>query len=292
MKKPNIYLLPLLIACLFAGLKVNAQSYFNNPISQYYRNPYLWNGAYAGAKQTPFVYGLVNRSWIGFDGAPTLVMLTGDLSFGKNSGAGLQVVSDKSGALQRTIAKLNYSYKVVMSEAENLRLGIGVSAFRERLSNDMVSNNGQFDQTVKSFNDNGWDVDGEFGAVYENSNFSFGASFFNLRTAMKNLENRPTDLPVIQLVSSYRFDLENQLALKPLASFKHFMNSKNLLTAGCQLEYDKVFHASAMYQTNGSVLGGLGVGLKDLGEVNFFYATNNKQGYGQQYEIALGIHIK
>jgi type IX secretion system PorP/SprF family membrane protein len=269
-----------------------AQSYFNNPVSQYFRNQYLWNGAYAGAKAKPFVYGLVNKSWTGFDGAPTLVMLTGDLSFGKNSGAGLQFVSDKSGSLQRTIAKFNYSYKVVMSETENLRLGIGLSGFKERLSSEVTSNNGQFDPTVKSFNDRSWEVDGEFGAVYENSNFSFGASFFNLRTALKNLESRPTDLPVIQLVTSYKFDLQNDLGLKPLASFRHYMNSKNLLTAGAQLEYDKTFHASAMYQTNGSVLGGLGVMLKELGEVNFFYSGNNSQGYGQQYEVALGIHIK
>lgn len=291
MKKAVIYILPL-VALLLAGLSSGAQSYFNNPLSQYYRNSYLWNGAYAGAKDKPFIYGLVNKSWTGFDGAPSLVMLTGDVSFGKSSGAGVQFVSDKAGALQRTIAKLNYSYKVEMSETERLRLGIGLSAFKERLSSGMVSGYGQFDETIKSFNERSWDFDGEFGAVYENNQFSFGASFFNLRTSLKNLENRPTDLATIQLVASYGFELDTQLELKPLASFRHYMNNKNLFAGGAQLEYDKLFHTSVMYQTNGAILAGAGVVVKELGEVNFFYGGNNRQSYGQQYEVALGIHLK
>lgn len=289
----NIYIKITLVVSLFCGQIASAQTYTNNPISQYFRNGYLWNAAYAGAKETPSLYALINRSWIGFDGAPTLINLAGNFAISTNSGAGLQISTDKAGALQRMAARLNYSYKLLFSETEHLHLGIGINTYRERLNSDLVgSDPGAVDPVLKSFNEKSIYVDGEFGAVYENKHLSFGASFVNFRRSVQKEQNRPTDMPIMQMMGSYTIELENELNLRPLASFKHYINNKNLFAAGCELAYEKTFHVSLLYQNTGSILGGLGLSLKDVGEINFAYGSNNKNGYGQQYEVGLGVNLK
>lgn len=292
MKKIIFYSILLLVNIAFYQ-SVKAQSYFNNPISQYYQDRFLWNAAYAGANDYAHIYQLLNKSWIGFDGAPTLFMMAADTRFGKNSGVGAQVISDKSGVLQRTTAKLSYSYKVKLDDKQLLRFGIAASMYRERLDESAyINSNGQADANVKTFNGKGWMADGDAGVVYENERFSFGAAATNLRKIFEKGNDQQSDLQTFQLNAAYTIQLEGDMHIQPLVSYKHFLNSKDLFLGGAQFEYEKMFHASLLYQNTGSVQGGIGVPVKEIGEVNFFYGSNNRQGYGQQYEIALGIHIK
>ncbi|RXK82941.1 PorP/SprF family type IX secretion system membrane protein [Filimonas effusa] len=292
MKNKILYTI-LLVGSLVCARSSNAQSYFNNPISQYFQNRFLWNAAYAGANNYAHLYQLMNKSWIGFDGAPSLFMMTGDMRFGANSGAGLQVISDKSGLLRRTTGRLAYSYVVKMDEQQRLRLGIAASMYRERLDESAyINNQGQVDPNVKTFNDKGWTADGDFGAVYEYEQFSIGASATNLRKIFSKDENRLSDIQLFQFNAAYNFILEGDMSIQPLASFKRFSNNDNIFTGGAQFNYEKVFHASLLYQTTGSVQAGIGVPVKEMGEVNFFYGGNNRRGYGKQYEVALSIHIK
>lgn len=292
MKSKILYTM-LLMSCLLAGRSLNAQSYFNNPISQYFQNRFLWNAAYAGSNEYAHLYQLMNRSWIGFDGAPTLFMMTGDMHFGENSGAGLQLISDKSGLLRRTTGRVAYSYVVKMDDKQRLRLGIAASMYRERLDESAyINNQGQVDPNVKTFNDKGWTADGDFGAVYEYDRFSIGVSATNLRKIFSKDENRLSDIQLFQINTSYNFALEGDMNLQPLASFKRYSNDDNIFTGGAQFTYEKAFHASLLYQSTGSIQAGVGVPLKEMGEVNFFYGGNNRRGYGKQYEVALSIHFK
>ncbi|MGN6292979.1 MAG: PorP/SprF family type IX secretion system membrane protein [Chitinophagaceae bacterium] len=288
----STYICIVMLTCLLTGYAASAQTYTNNPISQYYRHGYLWNGAYAGASKKPVLYGLANRSWIGFDGAPTVITFAGDLGFSTHSGAGVLVSSNKAGALQRVNARFNYSYRLDFSETQKLRMGVGLNTYRERLNMAAMGSDGAIDPAVRAFNEKGVYIDGEFGAVYENKKFTFAGSLMNLRRAVQKESIRPSDLPIFQLMASYSFAAEENINLKPLASFKHFINQKNLFAGGLQMEYEKVFHASLLYQSTGSVLGMLGVTVKDMGELNIGYGSNNKDGYGQQWEVGLLFRLK
>lgn len=288
----NFYICIVMLSCLFTGYSASAQTYTNNPISQYYRHGYLWNGAYAGASKKPVLYGLANRSWIGFDGAPTLITFAGDFGFSTRSGVGLVVSSNKAGALQRVSARFNYSYRIDFNETQKLRLGVGLNTYRERLNNEVLGNDGAIDPAVRAFNEKGVYLDGEFGAVYESKQFTFAGSLLNIRRAVQKESIRPSDLPIFQLMSSYSFAVEEDINLKPLVSFKHFINQKDLFAGGLQLEYEKTFHASLLYQNTGSLQGMLGVTVKDMGEVNVGYGSNNKDGYGQQWEVGVLFKLK
>lgn len=290
MKKYIVWM--VITGCVAITLPGNAQLYYNNPVARFYRNNYLANPAFAGSRDQAFLYALVNRSWIGFDGAPTLIQFSGDLPFGSNSGAGLQVASDKSGVLQRTYAKLSYAYKIKLGgETERLKLGFSFSTYRQQLDNTAVTDGGVIDPAAKAFNDQDWHVDGDFGAAYETGGFQFSATAFNLRRWFPDFNNQPTDLETVTLMTSYAFHTSNNIELKPLLSARFFTKSNWVAAAGGQFTYDHLVHASAIWQNTGSVCGTIGFMLKQLGEVNFSYATNNKQGYGHQYEVGLGVAI-
>ena len=284
----------LLVAALAAAsLPAAAQRYFNNPISQYYRDGYLWNPALAGNEGTR-IYGLLNKSWIGFEGAPRQINIAGDMKIGESSGAGIQLISDKSGVFQRYMGAVSYAYVARLSEVNRLRIGGDLSFYQERLDNSALTSEGQVDLSGKSFNDKGMEFNGDLGAVFEGSRLSLGVTAYNLRSYLEKAGERSADIAIGQALASYKFKCgdDEKITLQPMMAYKIYYKHSDILTAAMQLEYEEVFHVGVYWQNTGNAMGGLGLMLKDMGEINFFYSGKNKQGYNQQYEVGLKLKIK
>ncbi len=285
----NIATVCLAVLLSASGIKAQQQSY--TPVSQYFQNGYLWNPAYAGSKEHTSVYALINNSWIGFDGAPVLAMVSVDMPFGNFSGAGFRFISDKSGLLQRTSGNVDYSFTVKMNEDQRLRLGITGSVYKEQL-NTSAYINGVYDPAVASFAQKGWQFESNFGAVYEHKKFSAGVAVYNLIHNLQKGGSGQSDYAVANFMVSNKFVLANKdMSIKPMVSYRVYSNVEGLLDIGAQFEYDHIFHASLIWRNNSSIGGGLGVILKNVGQLNAYYFSNNKYGYGQQYEIGLGIPV-
>jgi type IX secretion system PorP/SprF family membrane protein len=294
MKKRNTnlyryYLLALALCFVFSS---NAQQYSATPVAQYYRNGYLWNPAYAGSKDHPSVYALLNNSWIGFDGAPVLGMISGDMAFGGHSGIGLKIISDKTGLLQRTVATLDYSFIVPLNASRRLRLGISAGSFSQRISQAGAS--GAADPMVMSFNSQKTLFDGSIGAVYEDKQFTLAAAVYNLRTGYFTKEaSAQGNIPKLNVMASWSILVtgDDSTSIKPLVSYRAFSNGGGLFTAGIQLERNRLFNASLLWQDTGNLVGSVGLRIARLGEINVSYSGNNKYGYGQLYEIGLGVGL-
>ncbi|MFT3824933.1 MAG: PorP/SprF family type IX secretion system membrane protein [Chitinophagaceae bacterium] len=292
MKKNTLYIIATLLGLsLLTTMPVMAQRFFTNPVSQYYRDGFLWNPAQAGQENTR-IYALLNKSWAGFEGAPRQISLAGDMKVNESSGAGIQFVSDKSGILQRNMGSVSYAYGIKFSEDEQLRMGLSLSFYKERLDNSALTSGGQVDETVKNFNGKGIQFDGDFGVSYEGKQLKFGAAAYNLSNVLKSSDKRSTDLALAQVQAAYRFECEEKMTLQPMVAYKMFYKQDNIFTAGMQYEYENVFHASVYWQSTGSAMGGVGVMLKEYGELNFFYSGANKFGYNKQYEVGLKVKLK
>jgi type IX secretion system PorP/SprF family membrane protein len=280
------YCLVLLAVWLCSA--IHAQQYSSDPVGQYYRNGYLWNPAYAGSKDHPSVYALLNNSWIGFDGAPTLAILAGDMAFGRNSGIGLKLISDRSGLLQRTTATLDYSFILRLDNEKRLRIGISAGTFTQRLNNTP----GAVDPLVYTFNAQKTTVDGSLGGVYENKNFTFSGAWYNLRNTFQKNGYAQVNVATTNFMISWRFKVaSDSTSIKPLVAYKSFSAGGGLFAVGAQLERNKIFNTSLLWQNTGSVIGSIGLRIAKIGEVNFSYASNNRYGYGQLYEIGFGIGL-
>lgn len=285
-----------IILLLLSGIgffqQILCQQHYNIPVSQYFANRYLANPAFAGSHTSPYVYALANRSWLGFEGAPVLVQFTGDMAFTKHAAGGIQLLSDNANELQRMLARLSYAYTIhTGGEKESLKLGFSLSTYRERITNSEPD--GVIDPSVKALNETSWRFDGDFGAVYSSDHFFASATVFNLnRWYSKLLSKQPVDLETLSIMTGYTFDTDNEISIQPLAAAKFYTRTHWLLRAGGEFNYDKKLQVSLLWQNNQSIYGSIRLPLKETGEVNFSYGSGNKQGYGQLFEVGLGVHLK
>lgn len=138
MIRKNIYILLLVFT---AAVSSGQQA----PVSdQYVLNPVLINPAYTGARGVLNIAGLYRRQWVGVEGAPQTIMLTGDtpLPDGKNS-IGMYILRDRIGVTRETAVSALYSYRIEAGEGD-LYFGLraGIIATRTKWSDLIVLDNG------------------------------------------------------------------------------------------------------------------------------------------------------
>jgi type IX secretion system PorP/SprF family membrane protein len=281
-----------LVMMTAAVIPASAQFSFNNAISQYYRDGYLWNPALAGNQHTRF-FALRNGSWSGFDGSSVLYGLAADFDFHENMGAGIHLASFSSGIIRRYAGALSYSYKIPVSEKGYFRIGGDLSFFKGHLDTKDIGYGGQADPEAVAFNDRGVRFNGDTGAWFEANGFSAGATGYNLGSVFKKSADRLSDIETAELMAAYKIRFSNKdFSLQPLVSYKVFYAADDIFTAAAQLDYRQLFYTSLYWESTGSVMGGIGFTLKDAAEINVFYCTRNRYGYHEQFEVGLKYLIK
>jgi hypothetical protein len=172
-----------------------------------------------------------------------------------------------------------------------MRLGISLTSYKEQLSPEIIRE-GVSDELIKSFNSRSWRFDGDFGAVYQNKTFFFSAALVNLNRWYSDLlKQMPVDMETFSLTTAYTYVTDEKVTIQPLLSAKFYSRTPWLCKVGAELGYNNQFHASLLWQNNNSIQGGLGMQLKDFGEINFFYGSANSQGAAQQMEVGLGVNL-
>jgi type IX secretion system PorP/SprF family membrane protein len=153
----------LLSVALLAGGKAFAQQ---TPLQTlYFLNPMGWNPAAAGGGGYGEVSASFRQQWLGLDGAPSTQWANVQLPlFYLRSGAGLQVVNDRLGALRRTEISGAWSYQVVDRGNFHLRAGVSVALVQAMLDGTVLrAPDGNYEGGVIDHND-GIIPDGRVGA--------------------------------------------------------------------------------------------------------------------------------
>lgn len=111
----------ILILVLFSGKLFSQQESF---YSLYQYNMQVINPAYAGAEGNE-TFTLLNRSqWASIENAPKTTAFTYSSARKRSVGLGISVVSDNVFVEQQTFAYVDFSYKLKMTEASSLYLGL------------------------------------------------------------------------------------------------------------------------------------------------------------------------
>ncbi len=285
----------LIIAFTMMHLGASAQQQMENTMSQYFRNRMLWNPGFTGADGNK-ISALQNHSWLGFEGAPVLTNISGEVNFNQNSAAGLQFMSDVIGILYRTFGVVNYAYKVKLTQEQHIRIGISLSFSGDRLNSKYIDQGGVVDPLILSSIENKIQFDGNIGGVYTNKKLTLGISFYKLSENFKVNSGGSANLAFAQLGCSYdiNIDGDEKLSLKPLAMVRFYRNASALVDLGGQFQYNKQVNVMAVYQSSGNIRAGAGLIVSNFGEANFFYNTNVKVATtaSQQYEIGIGLYLK
>ncbi len=291
MKYSNKIVVAFFMLILLFQLQATAQQQMDNSMSQYYQNRMLWNPAFTGADGNK-IYAFQNRSWVGFDGAPVLTAVSGEILFGANSAAGLQIVSDVTGLLNRTNGLFNYAYRIKLSRESQLRIGITLSMSSDRLGVNYVAQSGGDPLLMNNINSS-VQFDGNIGLVYTNKQFTLGASFFRLKDNLTVKSGGSANLAFAQFGGMYDITVSDKAQLKPLAMLRLYRTTDAIADLGMQFEYNKLLQTMLVYQTTGNIRAGAGVWLNQAIVANFFYNTNTKvtNNASQQFEVGVGFHL-
>ena len=123
-------------------------------------------------------FGLIARQqWIGFEGAPTSVMLSYDTYLSKlSSGLGGIFVFDKIGLESNLFLKVNYAYHIKFPNGSKLGIGIDLGIINKQISGLFVATNPSDPSILSLNNASALNFDLGAGLFYYSKNLYFGVS--------------------------------------------------------------------------------------------------------------------
>jgi type IX secretion system PorP/SprF family membrane protein len=101
-----------------------AQAQLESMYSLYRFNPQVINPSQAGStKHSEFI--LINRQqWMGMEGSPQTVSLTGNIKYGVNKGLGFVLINDQAGPVKTATIAGDFAYHIKLSQDWNLSGGL------------------------------------------------------------------------------------------------------------------------------------------------------------------------
>jgi type IX secretion system PorP/SprF family membrane protein len=111
----------VLILILFVQ---TAQGQLESMYSLYRFNPQVINPSQAGStKHSEFI--LINRQqWMGMEGSPQTVSMTGNVKYGANKGLGFVLINDQAGPVKTATIAGDFAYHIKLSQEWNLSGGV------------------------------------------------------------------------------------------------------------------------------------------------------------------------
>jgi type IX secretion system PorP/SprF family membrane protein len=114
------------IVLILVGLLLfqTAQAQLESMYSLYRFNPQVINPSQAGStKHSEFI--LINRQqWMGMEGSPQTVSLTGNIKYGVNKGLGFVLINDQAGPVKTATIAGDFAYHIKLSQDWNLSGGV------------------------------------------------------------------------------------------------------------------------------------------------------------------------
>ena len=101
-----------------------AQAQLESMYSLYRFNPQVINPSQSGSTaNSEFI--LINRQqWMGIEGSPQTVSLTGNIKYGQNKGIGIVLINDQAGPVKTATIAGDFAYHIKLSQDWNLSGGV------------------------------------------------------------------------------------------------------------------------------------------------------------------------
>ncbi len=253
MKKSHI---AIIVSVLFGSvLTSNAQQ--DPQYTQYMYNTQVVNPAYAGSREALSIGGLYRSQWVGLDGAPKTLTLSGHSPIGfSNVGLGASIVRDEIGPSIETWANVDFSYTIQASEEGKLAFGLkaGASILNVDYTKLNVSDPGDvFENNI----DNKVNLQVGAGAYYYTNKFYVGLSVPNFieSTHFDEASIENTNIEAVGkerlhyfLIAGYVFDLSENVKFKPAVLSKLVTGSPLQVDGSANFMFYDRFTLGAAYR--------------------------------------------
>ncbi|CAN5336928.1 type IX secretion system membrane protein PorP/SprF [soil metagenome] len=175
--KKYLFQFLLVTATVFSGCLFAQQ---DPQYSQYMFNPLAINPAYAGSRDMLNGALEFRKQWVGFDGAPTTMVLALNTPSKKGkTGFGFEVINDQIGPKNTTGGYLDYAYRIPIGKGK-LAFGLGAGVMSYKLNWDKVTYRDNADGYSQLGTVNITKPDFKFGMYFNNKKFYTGLSITHL----------------------------------------------------------------------------------------------------------------
>ncbi|GBU07632.1 membrane protein [Bacteroidales bacterium] len=271
-KKYAIY---ALLSCLLLSLGIKTNAQYDAQLSNYWAALSYYNPAYVGQSGNLELMGLNRQQWVGIEGAPKSLIITGDMPIkflGRTHGVGASMFSENIGLFTHSIISGQYAYQKKLWKG-NLSLGIKLGMIKEsfrgtgvNLGEEVENNEGEgetigTDEGMPNTDLDGSGIDLGIGIYYTRGKWYAGFSSQHLNQASVEIGDKHNfDLTrSYYLVGGYNMILNNPLLeLQPSAFMKQAAGTMQA-ELSLRMIYNKLFWGGLSYRYKDSgilMLGG------------------------------------
>ena len=241
--------------------------------TQYMYNMNVLNPAYAGSKGITSIGILGRTQWIGVEGAPKTVTLSGHSPIGKAVGIGMSIIHDEIGPVKEDNVFADFSYTIFTSSIGRLAFGLkaGVTFLDVRetimVEDEQDPLNVPIHQTSPNFG---------VGVYYYTNKFYVGLSAPNLLET-EHLEKEGGTVSTASekmhyfLTSGYVFDIADNLKLKPSTMFKATEGAPISVDLSLNLLVDERIELGLSHRLDDSISGMIGFQVNNDFRVGYAY---------------------
>jgi type IX secretion system PorP/SprF family membrane protein len=264
--------------------------------SQYINNPYTLNPAYAGFTNNLNASVSYRKQWTGFEGNPTTFNANGHISLSKNTmGAGLIVVSDRTGATTINEVYGSYAYRIKIASAKTLSFGLqaGVINYKTDNSNILIQHTGDplFAAEINEVKP-GLGA----GAMFTSDKLFIGISVPRLLKAKIDFQNTKETLYTqhFYAMGSYQFFVNEHIRLKPAVLMKMVKGAPVSVDVNAAFIFHENYLAGILTRnlsTYGIFLQGI---IKDSFRVGYAFEMPTNKSVGSKFtthEVTVGLRV-
>lgn len=168
----------LIIAVFVVGCTTFTSAQQRAVYSNFLLNDFYYNPAIAGSKEIHQANITYRNQWVGFDGAPSLILgnFSGSVKNQGKIGYGVSLVSETAGITQNTGIYLNYAHHFKLSDKLKLGLGVqpGYMQYRVKLYDAQLADQGDEVLTGSVYSASAIDVSSGF-HLYSDKFFIMGS---------------------------------------------------------------------------------------------------------------------
>lgn len=299
MKKSYI---TIIVSVLFGSVFTsNAQQ--DPQYTQYMYNTQVVNPAYAGSREAISIGGLYRSQWVGLDGAPKTMTLSGHSPIGfSNVGLGLSLVRDEIGPSTETWANVDFSYTIQTSEEGRLAFGLKTGASIVDINYSKLNAMHPTDIPQGDI-DNKVNLQIGAGAYYYTDKFYVGLSVPNFIESthfdQASIENATISALGKErlhyfLITGYVFDLSEDVKFKPAVMTKLVTGSPLQIDGSANFMFYDKFTLGAAYRWSAAWSAMAGFQMTDSLFLGFAYdreTTDLTQFNDGSFEVFLRFEI-
>lgn len=241
-------------------------------------NPSLYNAAYVGSFNGLSISGTYSSQWLGFDGAPKTLFLSGYANTNyEGLSLGADIITDKIGPVQENIFIGNYAYHLSLDSEFMLSFGLKTGFNNYKMDYSLLNpeHPTESDLIDEKVSQNSLIVG--TGLYIHNQKAYLGLSIPNLLTTKFKSDAQTTlvnDRPSIFINGGYNWKINEGLTMQPnfLTRFSEGASLRTLVAMN--LNWNENFIAGLNYEVSSSIGAFLGFRFMENYQLAYSYDTS------------------